>query len=100
MGEFTYGEAVEAAFETGPKPLRRFARIATLVINLFICMTQYGFCIVYPVFIADNISQVVFGLTGFHMDIRFYMLILTAILIPLTFIKNLKTLSPFSMMAN
>ena len=37
---------------------------------------------------------------GFYMDSRIYMVIVTALLLPFVFIRNLKSLAPLSMVAN
>ena len=32
--------------------------VCRIVVNIFLCLTQFGFCTVYILFIADNLRQV------------------------------------------
>uniref|UniRef100_A0A8C1DRR2 Solute carrier family 36 member 1 n=1 Tax=Cyprinus carpio carpio TaxID=630221 RepID=A0A8C1DRR2_CYPCA len=84
------------------------------VVNLFLNITQLGFCCVYFVFLSDNIKQVVEtanGTTGNchnnetavnvpSYDSRLYMLFFLPFIIVLVFIRNLKYLAPLSFVAN
>lgn len=53
-----YPETVEKSFEYGPRPLRRMSRFMKLVVEMFLCVTQFGFCAIYFVFITENLYQV------------------------------------------
>ena len=72
-----YADVVETACTTGPDSVARYATFARYisefflfslnvyntffcrkVINLFLCITQFGFCCVYIVFAATNFEQV------------------------------------------
>lgn len=55
---YDYPETVEKCFEYGPKPLRRMSRAMKLIVEMFLCVTQFGFCAIYFVFITENIHQV------------------------------------------
>uniref|UniRef100_A0A8C1WLX9 Solute carrier family 36 member 1 n=1 Tax=Cyprinus carpio TaxID=7962 RepID=A0A8C1WLX9_CYPCA len=84
------------------------------VVNLFLNITQLGFCCVYFVFLSDNVKQVVEtanGTTGNchnnqtavivpSYDSRLYMLFFLPFIIVLVFIRNLKYLAPLSLVAN
>ena len=48
----------ETSFKVGPVPLRRLSNVARGIINVFLCITQLGFCCVYFVFCANNIEKV------------------------------------------
>ena len=54
-----YGYCIDYAFKVGPPPLRRFGRIMRKLVNLFLNVTQFGFCCVYFVFMASNLKMVV-----------------------------------------
>lgn len=70
------------------------------VINTFLVIDLLGCCCIYVVFVSSNIKQVVDHYTGQDMDVRIYMALLMPFLILLNLIRNLKLLSPFSMIAN
>uniref|UniRef100_A0A8C1DRP8 Solute carrier family 36 member 1 n=1 Tax=Cyprinus carpio carpio TaxID=630221 RepID=A0A8C1DRP8_CYPCA len=87
---------------------------AKRVVNMFLNITQLGFCCVYFVFLSDNVKQVVEtanGTTGNchnnqtavivpSYDSRLYMLFFLPFIIVLVFIRNLKYLAPLSLVAN
>ncbi|XP_010590286.1 proton-coupled amino acid transporter 1 isoform X3 [Loxodonta africana] len=84
------------------------------VVDFFLIITQLGFCCVYFVFLADNFKQVIEAANGTTnnchnnetailtptMDSRLYMLSLLPFLVLLVFIRNLRALSVFSLLAN
>ncbi|GCC21939.1 hypothetical protein chiPu_0000322, partial [Chiloscyllium punctatum] len=87
---------------------------AKILVEFFLILTQLGFCCVYFVFLADNIKQVVdvanatnnncnqniSTLESGSMDSRLYMLSFLPFIILLVYIRNLKYLAPFSLLAN
>ncbi|XP_016120367.1 proton-coupled amino acid transporter 1-like, partial [Sinocyclocheilus grahami] len=84
------------------------------VVNLFLNITQLGFCCVYFVFLSDNVKQVVETANATTVnchnnetavivpsyDSRLYMLFFLPFIIVLVFIRNLKYLVPLSFVAN
>ena len=55
----SYSDVAETSFATSDSPrLRRASRTARRVIDIFLCITQLGFCCVYFVFISHNLQQV------------------------------------------
>lgn len=116
-----FAEVCYNAFATGPIGLRKYAHTARYVldkskkmfkaldnlnvslhrqtINLFLCITQFGFCCVYFVFVAVNLQEVVAHYFT-KLDIRFYLLLLLIPMILLNFLKNLKYLTPVSLFAS
>ncbi|KAL5012674.1 hypothetical protein ScPMuIL_011225 [Solemya velum] len=95
-----YGKVMELTLATGTPCLRRFAKFGRGIVNGFLIFTQFGFCCVYIVFIARNIEQVVEVFHSIDMNIHVYMAVVTGLLIPFCFVRNLTTLAPFSMFAN
>lgn len=95
-----YASILELALETGPEKLRRWSKVGRMIVNIFLVMTQMGFCCVYLVFIAKNVKQVI---DNFHPDSLpefVYIVLTTVLIIPYTFVKDLKKLAPFSTFAN
>ena len=72
-----YGYCIDYAFKVGPPPLRRFGRIMRKLVNLFLNVTQFGFCCVYFVFMASNLKMVVdYNVFGVVVnDPRFFVII-------------------------
>ncbi|XP_068181161.1 proton-coupled amino acid transporter 1 [Antennarius striatus] len=111
----TYGEAMQYGMEN-VSWLRRHSHCGKQTVNLFLIITQLGFCCVYFVFLSDNIKQVVesANATTFNcqnatnqtavlvpsFDSRLYMLCFLPPFILLVFIPNLKYLAPMSLIAN
>ncbi|XP_969657.2 proton-coupled amino acid transporter-like protein pathetic isoform X2 [Tribolium castaneum] len=97
-----YAEVAEAAFLAGPQSIRPWAKFAKAMINLFLVIDLLGCCCVYIMFVAENIKQVVDNYTpkDTHQDIKIYMAALLPLLILINLIRNLKYLSPLSMIAN
>ncbi|CAH1119687.1 unnamed protein product [Phaedon cochleariae] len=97
-----FAEVAEAAFLAGPKAFHQWAKFAKAMINLFLVIDLLGCCCVYIVFVAKNFKQVVdfYTATEYHYDLRIYMAALLPLLICINLIRNLKYLSPLSMVAN
>ncbi|XP_046389905.1 proton-coupled amino acid transporter-like protein pathetic isoform X2 [Ischnura elegans] len=95
-----YAEVAEQAFLNGPKKMQKFSGIAKGTINLFLVVDLLGCCCVYVVFVAENIKQVVDFNTSHDYDVRLYMAMLLVPCIMLSYVRNLKHLAPFSMLAN
>ncbi|XP_077466370.1 proton-coupled amino acid transporter 1 isoform X2 [Stigmatopora argus] len=112
----TYGEAVQYGMEN-ISWLRRHSQWGKRTVNLFLIITQLGFCCVYFVFLSDNVKQVVeaANATTFNcnvifsnqtqvlvpsFDSRLYMLCFLPAFILLVFTPNLKYLAPLSLIAN
>eukprot|EP00794_Sanderia_malayensis_P006943 gene6943-7723_t len=88
-----YGEVAEACFLPFSK---RKAHLAKRVVNIFLVITQLGFCSVYFVFVAANIKEVME--TG--IDQRIIIAALAPLVILLSFIKSLERLAYLSLLAN
>uniref|UniRef100_A0A7N8X017 Solute carrier family 36 member 1 n=1 Tax=Mastacembelus armatus TaxID=205130 RepID=A0A7N8X017_9TELE len=112
----SYGEAVQYGMEN-VLWLRRHSNWGKRTVNLFLIITQLGFCCVYFVFLSDNVKQVVeaANATTFSCQMnytnqtevlvpsfssRLYMLCFLPAMILLVLIPNLKYLAPLSLVAN
>jgi len=96
----SYADVAEQCFETSSSlSLRKHSRKARRTVDTFLCITQLGFCCVYFVFVSQNLQQVFDHYFG-KLDYHIYMAIILAPQLALCAIRNLKYLSPFSMLAN
>ncbi|KAI5607992.1 proton-coupled amino acid transporter 1, partial [Silurus asotus] len=109
----SYGDAVEYGMEN-VSCLRRHSIWGRRVVNVFLIITQLGFCCVYFVFLSDNVKQVIEAANGTTMncntnetavtvpsfDSRIYMVFFLPFIIALVFTRSLKFLAPFSLIAN
>lgn len=80
------------------------ADFAAATVNLFLLITQIGFCCVYFVFMADNIKQVV-GIVNpvfrnWENADRFLIIVLFLPISILCTIRKIENLAPFSAIAN
>ncbi|KAJ8254967.1 hypothetical protein GJAV_G00199410 [Gymnothorax javanicus] len=109
----SYGDVMEQCLEN-VSCLRRYSVWGRHMVNLFLIITQLGFCCVYFVFLSENIKQVVEAANATtndchtnqtavevkSFDSRLYMLCFLPFIILLVFTPNLKYLAPFSLVAN
>ena len=93
----TYSDVAEQCFATSSSSrLRGLSSIARTVVDVFLCITQLGFCCVYFVFISQNLQQIFnhyYGEINYHI----YMAIILVPMLLLASIRNLKYLSPQSL---
>ncbi|XP_076669235.1 proton-coupled amino acid transporter 2 isoform X3 [Andrena cerasifolii] len=94
-----FAGTVEMCFATGPLALRKYSVLMRKLVNIFLCITQLGFCCVYFVFIAKNMKQVL-DVYGISMDVHQHMAVILIPIMLSTWIRNLKYLVPLSSLAN
>nr|CAD7399178.1 unnamed protein product [Timema poppensis] len=94
-----FSEVVEAAFATGPSRLRTYSHFSKIIVNVFLCITQLGFCCVYFVFVAANLSEVVKHFLNVNLSVHTYLMMMLVPMIMLNWVKNLKYLTPVSLFA-
>lgn len=95
----SFSEVCHGAFATGPPGLRRYAPLARQLINVFLCITQLGFCCVYFVFVAVNLHKVVAHYTD-AVDKHVILVLMLLPMIGLNLLRNLKYLTPVSLFAS
>ncbi|XP_064099323.1 proton-coupled amino acid transporter-like protein pathetic isoform X2 [Macrobrachium nipponense] len=98
----SYEESAVAAFEYGPKSLRKYAKAVGYLITAFLLITQTGFCCVYFVFIPQNLKQAIDCMTptGTGISQLGFMAITIIPVLLVCFIPNLKLLAPVSLVAS
>ncbi|XP_066591707.1 proton-coupled amino acid transporter 1-like isoform X2 [Prorops nasuta] len=94
-----FAGTVELCFATGPIRLRKYSVLIRKLVNVFLCVTQLGFCCVYFVFIAKNMKQVL-DVYKFEMSVQEHMAVVLIPILLSTWIRNLKYLVPISSIAN
>jgi len=104
-----YGYCMDYAFKNvqggGPK-IKKAGRWMRKLVNLSLQITQFGFCCVYFVFMADNIGHVmnnhIYGSNepGTGLSTRLYMAMTLPFVMALCCIRSVRKLSYFSTFAN
>ncbi|CAM6031414.1 unnamed protein product, partial [Sphagnum compactum] len=95
----SFPEVVYTCFKTGPPGIQRYANLARNLINMFLVITQLGFCCVYFLFVAVNVQEVV-AHYFFPLDIRVYLILMLVPMVLLNLVRNLKYLTPASLLAS
>uniref|UniRef100_F6ZUD7 Amino acid transporter transmembrane domain-containing protein n=1 Tax=Ciona intestinalis TaxID=7719 RepID=F6ZUD7_CIOIN len=95
-----YSTVMTHAVRNGPiHSLHKYADKSRYIVDTFLMITQLGFCCVYFVFMGQNIRQVR-SYTNIYKDARVFMAVICIPIILLSFIRSLKVLAWFSVMAN
>ncbi|XP_036319210.1 proton-coupled amino acid transporter 1-like isoform X7 [Rhagoletis pomonella] len=94
-----YADTVEQCFANGPVKLRAWSKMMRTIVNIFICVTQLGFCCIYMVFISTNMKQI-FDAYKIEIDVHLVMLIIFVPILLTSLITNLKWLMPVSLIAS
>uniref|UniRef100_W8BB83 Proton-coupled amino acid transporter 1 n=1 Tax=Ceratitis capitata TaxID=7213 RepID=W8BB83_CERCA len=94
-----YADTVEQCFENGPVKLRTWSKMMKTIVNIFICVTQLGFCCIYIVFISTNMKQI-FDAYNIEIDVHLVMVIIFVPILLTSLITNLKWLMPVSLIAS
>lgn len=94
-----YAETVEMCFASGPEKMQKWSKTCKTACNVFIVVTQLGFCCIYFLFVSTNVQQVL-GFYKIHFELQ---TLITFALVPIlliSLITNLKYLAPCSTIAN
>ncbi|KAF2893775.1 hypothetical protein ILUMI_12397 [Ignelater luminosus] len=93
-----FATTVELCFANGPENIQKYSLFMKKLTNVFLCITQLGFCCVYFVFVGDSLKYV---LDQYYiLDIHVHMGIILIPIFLTCLIKNLKYLAPISAIAN
>lgn len=85
-----YAETLELCMLSNEK-WRKYSKIMKRVCNVFICVTQFGFCSVYFLFIGNNVKHVL-DFYGFEFNFSVLMMFSLVPIIPTSLITNLRYL--------
>ncbi|CAI8057910.1 Proton-coupled amino acid transporter 1 [Geodia barretti] len=69
-------------------------------VNIFLTLTQFGFCAIYFVFIGDSLSRVAQGAFDFELSTKAGIAIILPLVIVCCWIRELEGLTMFSLVAN
>ena len=87
-----YAETVELCFiNCSNEGLRKRSGLIKTICNVFLCVTQLGFCCTYFLFIATNIKNVL-DYYGYHFELTILVIICLIPIIFTSLITNLKYL--------
>ncbi|XP_041988279.1 proton-coupled amino acid transporter 2 [Aricia agestis] len=94
-----FADVVEEAFAMGPIFLRPHAKKIRHVVDIFLVITQLGFCCVYFLFVATNLQDIM-HIFHVNLGVHSYLALLFPPLLALGMVKNLKYLTPVSLIAS
>jgi len=95
-----YADTAEAAFSSAGGHWAKFSVHIRRLLNIFLCMSQIGSNAVYILFVAQNIMPIIETHFSPGWNYRIYIAILLLPVILICSIRNLKYLSPCSILAN
>ncbi|XP_064482211.1 proton-coupled amino acid transporter 1-like isoform X2 [Ornithodoros turicata] len=97
-----FAGVAENAFSLGPQSFRKFSGAARAAVNVFLLLTQFGFCCVYFVFVAASIQEMLKGMDASLTDVNIYIClgITLPFMVLYNFIRSLRMLAYASTIAN
>ncbi|XP_064545666.1 glutamate transporter polyphemus-like isoform X1 [Drosophila montana] len=98
VGYMTFPETVEYSFSVGPKCCRCISKVVGFFIDGILAFSHYGVCVVYIVFVALNIKQLLDSVWP-NVGVWVYCAAVGLLLIPLFLLRQLKYLVPTNMLA-
>ncbi|CAK1588266.1 unnamed protein product [Parnassius mnemosyne] len=98
-GYIAYPKSMLLALQDGPKSLRWSANSLYYFVDIVLVLWQLGICVIYFVFVAENIKQVL-DFHGYELSLRTHICIVLAPLIIINLVKDLKLMTPLSSISN
>lgn len=99
LPSLSFSDLGQYALESGPSCLHRFGRLVGLLINCFLIIMQIGFCCVYFLFVAINLTDFL-QYISIKTEVFTVLLCLLVPMIALNMIRSLKLLTPTSIVAS
>ncbi|XP_016988957.1 glutamate transporter polyphemus [Drosophila rhopaloa] len=99
VGYATYPESMVYSFSQGPKCFRYCAKAGGWIVDIVLCFSHYGVCVVYIVFVSVNYKQIFDFYLGV-VDLRAFIAVVGLLMIAPFMIRQLKYLVPFNIVAN
>ncbi|KAF5271071.1 hypothetical protein FQR65_LT00490 [Abscondita terminalis] len=94
-----FATTAEMCFADGPTKIQFLGPYVRKTINVFLCLTQLGFCCVYFVFISTNVKQIL-DYYGFEYSVHTLMAFSLVPILLSCLVRTLKYLAPLSSLAN
>ncbi|PAA81798.1 hypothetical protein BOX15_Mlig006917g2 [Macrostomum lignano] len=95
-----YDAVAGLAFEYGPRKLRFLARASRIMLNSFMLINQLGLVAVYYLFVCENLQIFVSDVTGRQLPLIWFTSGFLLLFLPFVFLKRLRLLAPFALLAN
>lgn len=95
-----FQKIVELSFLEGPECLKKFSKAAGYVINFGLLTELLGVCSAYVLFVAKSMKQIVEYYWHVDLSVQVYMAIMLPVLVTINLTRNLRHLTPLSMISN
>nr|AAO25079.1 AT27573p [Drosophila melanogaster] len=99
IGYATYPVAMVYSFDQGPRFFKYISKAGRYIVDGVLAFSQFGVCVVYNVFVAATLKQLV-DFYWVVADLRIYIAVIALCLIPPFQIRKLKYLVPFNILAS
>lgn len=84
---------------TYPELARRAFGRWSFLVELGIALMQFGVCLTYLIFVPQNLHECCLAVTGLHVPKMYFLAIMLAIEIPLSWIADIRKLTPTNVVA-
>ncbi|KAM3969016.1 proton-coupled amino acid transporter-like protein acs [Aphomia sociella] len=99
-GYMAYPKSMMFALKYGPPCLRWSANCCYYFVNVVLVTWQLGVCVIYFVFVAENLKQVCDYYNLIEASVRIHMCMILIPLLIVNMIKDLKMMTPMSTISN
>ena len=85
---------------TYPELAKRGLGSYSILVEVGIALFQFGVCLTYLIFVPDNLYQCIYAMFGVHVSKLYLLWAMIAIEIPLSWIRDIRKLTPTNVMAS